>query len=185
MKTMKVSIDNIQSFVSKDEISKFQSEINQHHQSIIDRTGQGKDFLGWFTLPSEITEAHLTDIEQTALSIRSKVNYLVVIGIGGSYLGAKAVVEALKNSFSDFQQSNETKILYAGQNLSEDYLSELLTFLDDKKYAICVISKSGTTTEPAVAFRLLKNHLESKVGKEAAKKLIIAITIQCEKKQAT
>ncbi|MCK5856693.1 MAG: glucose-6-phosphate isomerase [Bacteroidales bacterium] len=176
MKTMKVSIDNIQSFVSKDEISKFQSEINQHHQSIIDRTGQGKDFLGWFTLPSEITEAHLTDIEQTALSIRSKVNYLVVIGIGGSYLGAKAVVEALKNSFSDFQQSNETKILYAGQNLSEDYLSELLTFLDDKKYAICVISKSGTTTEPAVAFRLLKNHLESKVGKEAAKKLIIAIT---------
>jgi len=176
MKALKINTDNLQNFVSKDDISNFQGELNKHHQSILDKTGKGNDFLGWVSLPSDITEEHLADIKQTADQIRANVDYLVVIGIGGSYLGAKAVIEALKNSFSDFQEGNETKILYAGQNLSEDYLAELLAFLEDKKYAICVISKSGTTTEPAVAFRLLKKQLEEKIGKEAAQKLIVAIT---------
>jgi len=176
MKTMNINIEKLQNFVNKEDINKYKEELNKHHQSIINKTGKGNDFLGWVTLPSDISEDHLGDIENTAKHLRDNADYLVVIGIGGSYLGAKAVIEALKNSFSDFQDNNETKILYAGQNLSEDYLAELLEFLEDKRYAICVISKSGTTTEPAVAFRLLKNQLEEKVGKEDAQKLIVAIT---------
>jgi glucose-6-phosphate isomerase len=176
MKALDIDISNLQSFVNQDEIFLFQEEVNKHHQAIIKKTGKGNDFLGWVELPSDISDVDLTDIQKTADKIRSKVDYLVVVGIGGSYLGAKAVIEALKNSFSDFQQGEGTKILYAGQNLSEDYLAELIDFLDDKKYAICVISKSGTTTEPAVAFRLLKNHLEEKVGKSEAQNLIVAIT---------
>ncbi len=176
MKTMKLEIDKLQSFVNKEDIYKYQTEIDEHHQSIINKTGKGNDFLGWVDLPSEITEEHLSDIENTAAAIRNKADFLVVIGIGGSYLGAKAVIEALKNSFSDFDSSEETKILYAGQNLSEDYIAELSAFLKNKKFAICVISKSGTTTEPAVAFRVLKKQLEEQIGKEEAQKLIIAIT---------
>ncbi len=176
MKALDIDISNLQSFVNQDEIFLFQEELSKHHQSIIDKTGKGNDFLGWVDLPAEISDADLADIQKTADEIRSKVDYLVVVGIGGSYLGAKAVIEALKNSFSDFQQDEGTKILYAGQNLSEDYIAELIDFLDDKNYAICAISKSGTTTEPAVAFRLLKNHLEAKVGKHEAQNRIIAIT---------
>ena len=178
MSILNINTQNLQNFVTTEEIYKFQPEIELHHQSLKDKVGKGNDFLGWFDLPNEITESELKDIENTAAEIRSKVDYLVVIGIGGSYLGTKAVVEALKNSFGDFQQNDGTKILYAGQNLSEDYLAELYDFIDDKKYAICVISKSGTTTEPAVAFRILKNHLEKKVGKQEAQKLIIAVTDQ-------
>ena len=176
MKALQINTDNLINFVNQNDIQGFQEQINQHHQAIINKTGKGNDFLGWVDLPSQITEADLIDIQNTADEIRSKVDYLVVIGIGGSYLGAKAVIEALKNSFGDFAQGGGTKILYAGQNLSEDYLAELLAFLDDKKYASCVISKSGSTTEPAVAFRLLKNQLEDKIGKEQAQKLIVAIT---------
>ena len=176
MEALKIEIDNISKFVNIQDINDLQDKLNLHHKSIIEKTGKGNDFLGWVDLPSEISEADIKDIQNTADNIRSQVDYLVVIGIGGSYLGAKAVIEALKNSFGDFAQGDGTKILYAGQNLSEDYLAELLAFLEDKKYAICVISKSGTTTEPAVAFRLLKNHLEEKIGKQQAQKLIVAIT---------
>jgi len=176
MKAMKLDIDKLQSFVTKDDIYRHQTEIDKHHQSIINKTGKGNDFLGWVDLPSEISEAQLLDIEKTAATIRSKADYLVVIGIGGSYLGAKAVIEALKNSFSDFDSAEETKILYAGQNLSEDYIAELSAFLTNKKFAICVISKSGTTTEPAVAFRVLKKQLEEQIGKAEAQKFIVAIT---------
>ena len=175
MKALSISIEKLQDFVNQEEVQSYQSQISQHHKSIIEKTGKGNDFLGWVDLPSEISDVDIADIQNTADGLRSKVDYLVVVGIGGSYLGAKAVIEALKNSFSDFQQGG-TKILYAGQNLSEDYLAELLAFLEDKRYAICVISKSGTTTEPAVAFRLLKSQLEEKIGKEQAQKLIVAIT---------
>ena len=176
MKALKIEIDNISKFINTQSITTLQSQLNQHHQAIINKTGKGNDFLGWVDLPSEISDSDIADIQNTADKIRSEVDYLVVVGIGGSYLGAKAIIEALKNSFSDFRQDEGTKILYAGQNLSEDYLAELIDFLDNKKYAICVISKSGTTTEPAVAFRLLKNHLEEQIGKEQAQKHIIAIT---------
>lgn len=138
----------------------------------------GNDFLGWVRLPGEIDRDLIDSINKTAERLRSKCDYVVCIGIGGSYLGAKAVISALSNSFSDFMDpaATGTKVLFAGQNIGEDYTAELQEFLKGKKFGIVVISKSGTTTEPAIAFRLLKTQLEEAVGKEAAKELIVAIT---------
>ena len=141
-------------------------------------TGAGNDFLGWVKLPSSITEAELADIQATADSLRRDCEVVVCIGIGGSYLGAKAVIEALDNTFRSHMPSAQGNpaVLFAGQNIGEDYLAELSDFLKDKKFGIIVISKSGTTTEPAIAFRILKEQLEKQAGKAAAQKLIVAIT---------
>ena len=141
-------------------------------------TGAGNDFLGWVKLPSSITEAELADIQATADSLRRDCEVVVCIGIGGSYLGAKAVIEALDNTFRSHMPSAQgnSAVLFAGQNIGEDYLAELSDFLKDKKFGIIVISKSGTTTEPAIAFRILKEQLEKQAGKAAAQKLIVAIT---------
>ena len=144
-------------------------------KSLKNGTSKGNDFLGWLDLPAAITEAELNDIEKTAAELRSRTQVLVVIGIGGSYLGARAVIEALAGSFDNFGQS-AMKVIFAGHNIGEDYYHELMTYLADKEFGICVISKSGTTTEPAIAFRLLKEMLESKVGKAEAGKRIVAIT---------
>lgn len=140
-------------------------------------TGQGNDFLGWLNLPSEISDADLTEIETAAHNLQSRCEIVVVIGIGGSYLGAKAVIEAMSNSFEHLRkQHNAPIVLFAGQNIGEDYLYELQDLLADKQFGIVVISKSGTTTEPAIAFRLLKEQLEKQVGKEEAGHRIIAVT---------
>ena len=138
--------------------------------------GAGNDFLGWLHLPSEITAAELDDINATARQLREECEYVVVIGIGGSYLGAKAVIEALSDNFAAFKQSEGVKVVFAGNNIGEDYLYDLMKLLEGKRFGIVVISKSGTTTEPAIAFRLLKNMLEKQVGKEVAAKRIVAIT---------
>ena len=138
--------------------------------------GAGNDFLGWLHLPSEITAAELNDINATAKQLREDCEYVVVIGIGGSYLGAKAVIEALSDNFAAFKQSEGAKVVFAGNNIGEDYLSDLMRLLEGKRFGIVVISKSGTTTEPAIAFRLLKNMLEKQVGKEVAAMRIVAIT---------
>jgi len=139
--------------------------------------GKGNDFLGWLRLPSYIREGELRDIEKTAAKLR-KCKIVIVIGIGGSYLGAKASIDALSSSFDWFQQSNRTYpvVLFAGHNIGEDYLGELLDVLEDMKFGIINISKSGTTTEPAIAFRVLKKRLEKNVGKHYAKDYIVAIT---------
>ena len=133
--------------------------------------------MGWLNLPTSIDEAHLNDVENTAKLLREKCEIVVVIGIGGSYLGAKAVIDALSNSF-DWLLTERTSpvVVYAGQNIGEDYLHELQELLKNKKFGIISISKSGTTTEPALAFRLLKTQLEEQQGKEEAKQLIVAIT---------
>ena len=136
-------------------------------------TGAGNDFLGWVKLPTETTQALVDDINATAASLRSLCDVVVCIGIGGSYLGAKAVIEALGNSMGVVEG---TRVVFAGQNIGEDYLNELQDFLSDKNFGIVVISKSGTTTEPAIAFRLLKEQLEAKVGKAEAANRIVAIT---------
>lgn len=175
MENITVKTRFAENFLSQDELQSYQQKLNQIQQLIAEKKTPGNEFLGWVNLPSEITENIITDISQTADYLRAKSDYFVVIGIGGSYLGARAVIEALENSFSSFM-SGGTKILYAGQNLSEDYLAELIDFLRDKSFSMAVISKSGTTTEPAVAFRLLKNLLESQVGKAEARKRIVAIT---------
>ena len=138
-------------------------------------TGEGNDFLGWLHLPSSITEAELSDIEATAKSLRESCEFVVAIGIGGSYLGAKAVIEALSDSFDAYKPGN-CKVLFAGNNIGEDYLADLMDLLKGRKFGIIVISKSGTTTEPAIAFRLLKDMLEQQEGKEVASKRIVAIT---------
>jgi glucose-6-phosphate isomerase len=177
METLKINIDRIFDFVAKDSVFKFANEINKHNKALHEKTGKGNDFLGWVNLPSAITETELNEIEGVAKALRKKCEIVVVIGIGGSYLGAKAVIEALSDSFYMLKrQKGNPVVVFAGQNIGEDYTSELLGLLADKKYGIVVISKSGTTTEPAIAFRLLKDHLENKVGKAAAKDLIVAVT---------
>ena len=177
MSKIGISIDNIYSFVSKKEIEAYNGEIKSNINALINKTGKGNDFLGWVNLPSSITDAQLKDIEQTAAGFKKNIEICVVVGIGGSYLGAKAVNDALMNNFEFLKEKKENPLMiFAGHNIGEDYIYELLELLDKKSYGIVVISKSGTTTEPALAFRILKNHLESKIGKEKAKSKIIAVT---------
>src|SRR3989304_5922934 len=177
METLKVDISKVFGFVPKEDIYHLSAKVSDSAKALENKTGKGNDFLGWVNLPSSVSDAELKDIEDTAAKIRKQVDAVVVIGIGGSYLGTRAVSEALSHAFLQLKKDRKHPIiLYAGQNIGEDYLSELLEILDNLKYAIVVISKSGTTTEPAIAFRILKNHLEKKVGRAVAKDLIIAIT---------
>ena len=140
-------------------------------------TGEGHDFLGWADLPTRTPEELIDSINDTAFQLRHLCDTVVCIGIGGSYLGAKAVIEALNDSFAPYRKDPKTPtILFAGQNIGEDYLFELQQYLNNRQFGIIVISKSGTTTEPAIAFRLLKEQLEATVGKEEASRRIVAIT---------
>lgn len=154
-------------------VASYKAQVAQAQSDLVNGTGLGNDFLGWVTLPSDI-RCQLDDIQATANLLREKCDIIVCIGIGGSYLGAKAVNEALLSSFAQLEGGKQ--IVYAGQNIGEDYLYELQNLLKAKRFGIVSISKSGTTTEPALAFRLLKTQLEKQVGKEAAKELIVCIT---------
>lgn len=177
METIKLSIDKALGCVTRDEVYAYAAKAEESAALLESGKGKGNDFLGWLHLPSSISEAHLSDIEATAESLRSQCEVVVVIGIGGSYLGAKAVIDALSNTFVWMSADKKNPIvLYAGQNIGEDYLYELQEILKNKSFGIINISKSGTTTEPAIAFRLLKKQLENQVGKEAAQKRIVAIT---------
>ena len=177
MEHIKLSIDKAYGFVSAEKVAGYKTDVLAANKTLQDGTGKGSDFLGWLNLPTEIDEAHLTDIENTAKILRDNCEVVVVIGIGGSYLGAKAVIDALSNSFDWLQTERKSPVIvYAGQNIGEDYLYELQEMLVTKKFGIISISKSGTTTEPALAFRLLKTQLEQQQGKEEAKKLIVCIT---------
>lgn len=177
MEYIKIDISKVFPFVEETKIKDMANNVLKANKSLEEKTGEGNDFLGWVKLPDEVNQEILTDIESTARNLQDKIDIVVVIGIGGSYLGSKAVSEALTDNFSHLKgEQNRPTILFAGQNLGEDYLVELLQLLNTKRYGIVVISKSGTTTEPAIAFRILKNHLEQKVGMEKAKDLIIAVT---------
>lgn len=145
-------------------------------QTALKKTGRGNDFLGWVTLPNDVTEEEIVRIEECAARMAAQSDVIVVVGIGGSYLGARAVIEALQNAFAPYVKGKFPHILYAGNNISEDYLHDLLGVLDVNDYSVVVISKSGTTTEPALAFRILKQHCEKKYGVEGAQKRIAAIT---------
>ncbi len=174
---IEVNITNTFGTVSLDQLKEIDVEARKGLEKVVNGTGAGNDFLGWVDLPTRTTDALVDDICATAGSLQESCDYVVAIGIGGSYLGAKAVIEALSDSFAAYAPKGAApKVLFAGQNIGEDYLSELTKFLADKRFGIIVISKSGTTTEPAIAFRILKEQLEAKVGKEAAAKLIVAIT---------
>ncbi len=145
-------------------------------QTLESGSGAGNDFLGWLHLPSSIDEQQLQAMEQSAAVLRENCEYVICIGIGGSYLGAKAVIEALSDHFAAYKSGNGPKVLFAGSNIGEDYLYDLMDLVRGHKFGIIVISKSGTTTEPAIAFRLFKEMLEQQEGKEFAKHNIIAIT---------
>ena len=177
MQHIKLSIEKAFGFVSEQAVADYKTQVTKANASLHNGTGKGSDFLGWLNLPTSIDEAHLADVENTAKILRENCEIVVVIGIGGSYLGAKAVIDALSNSF-DWLQTERTSpaVVYAGQNIGEDYLYELQELLKNKKFGIISISKSGTTTEPALAFRLLKTQLEEQQGKEAAKNLIVCVT---------
>lgn len=175
METIQLDCSKIGSFVSKAEIEALYPEARQALKNLKAGTGKGNEFLGWVDLPVDITSAQLEEIEKAAADLRARTRVVVVIGIGGSYLGARAVIEALSDSFHAYEEAG-MKVIFAGHNISEDYYYELMQYLQDKEFGICVISKSGTTTEPAVAFRLLKGMLEEKVGRAEAGRRIVAIT---------
>jgi glucose-6-phosphate isomerase len=170
-----ISLNGLTGFIQYEEIIALSQQSLRHLEAINAGTGPGNDFLGWVRLPEEIL-SQADRIMKTAKHIRSVSDTTVIIGIGGSYLGARAVIEALSHSFPQFAGTKHHEILYAGHNISEDYLSELLEILENRNYSIVVISKSGTTTEPAISFRLLKDHLEKKYGKSLAAERIVAIT---------
>jgi len=176
-KALKINVDKVYNFVSHSTIEGRFPDAIQSLQMLYNKNGIGNDFLGWLHLPSSITDTQLKEMENTARQLREEIEVLVVVGIGGSYLGTRAVDAALAHNFQHLKSKKEAPVLlYAGHNIGEDYLYELLEVLEEKSYGIAVISKSGTTTEPAIAFRILKNHLEQKVGKEKAARRIIAIT---------
>ena len=172
---LSINLKNTGKFISFEEIVAFAQQSARHLDTLNNGTGAGNDFLGWLSLPEDIS-AQLEKIEKTAKHLRSVSDTTIVIGIGGSYLGARAIIEALSHSFAPLLKNKHHDVIFAGQNISEDYLAELIEMLDGRNYSLVVISKSGTTTEPAITFRILKDHLEKKVGKLNAAERIIAIT---------
>jgi len=163
---------NIKEAVELSEYNNNKEVFEKIKTDLHNKIGEGNEFTGWVNLPSQINKKEISEIKQTAEYFDKNTDYVVVIGIGGSYLGAKAIISALEPEFTN---TNSPKILFAGNNLDQDYIHNLLQFLDDKKYGIVVISKSGTTLEPAISFRILEKHLISKIGNEAKNK-IVAIT---------
>ena len=177
MKNISLNIDKVAKFISKEGIAAYEPLANAAMKTLEEGTGLGNDFLGWLHLPSTMSKELLEDLKATAKVLRENCEVVIVAGIGGSYLGARAVNEALSNSFQWLQtHHNAPVMIHAGHNISEDYLYELTEYLKDKKFGIINISKSGTTTETALAFRLLKEQCERQRGKEMARKVIVAIT---------
>ena len=176
MENIKLNIEKAFGFVTEAEVAAFEPKVKTAIEELEKGTCKGNDFLGWLHLPSSITAGFLADIKATAKVLRDNCEVVVVAGIGGSYLGARAVIEALSNSFSWLQKQNGPVIIYAGNNIGEDYLAELSAYLKGKKFGVINISKSGTTTETALAFRLLKKQCEDQRSKAEAQKVIVAIT---------
>ena len=177
MKSISLNITKAASFLAEGAVKAYEPKVKAAQEALENGTCEGNDFLGWLHLPSSITPEFLDEIQSVANTLREKCEVVVVAGIGGSYLGARAVIEGLGNSFAWLvnDKKNPT-ILFAGNNIGEDYLFELTSFLKDKKFGVINISKSGTTTETALAFRLLKKQCEDQRGKEEAKDVIVAVT---------
>ncbi|MEN6619176.1 MAG: glucose-6-phosphate isomerase [Rikenellaceae bacterium] len=174
---VKLNLQAAVPFVSDNEMEKSLERALNSFDILVNKNGRGNDFLGWTDLPFRTDNSLYNTIDDVVKRWKKNIEVVVVIGIGGSYLGAKAAIDALSNPFEiHLGKPAVPAIVYAGQNLSEEYLSELLEFLEKRSSACVVISKSGTTTEPAVAFRIIKHHLEQKYGKDEAKKRIVAVT---------
>lgn len=177
MKSINLDITKAAQFLSEDAVKAYEPKVKVAQEALEAGTCPGNDFLGWLHLPSSIIPAFLDEVQAVANTLREKCEVVVVAGIGGSYLGARAVIEALGNSFAWLinDKKNPT-IMFAGNNIGEDYLFELTEYLKDKKFGVINISKSGTTTETALTFRLLKKQCEAQMGKEVAKDIIVAVT---------
>ena len=177
MKSISLDITKAQQFLPAGAVMALKDKAMAARKGLEEGTVPGNDFLGWLHLPSSITPEFLAEVKAVAADLRAKAQVIVVAGIGGSYLGAKCVIEGLSNSFQWLVKDDKTPaVVFAGNNIGEDYLYELTSYLKGKTFAIINISKSGTTTETALTFRLLKTQLEAQVGKEAAKSLIVAVT---------
>ena len=172
-----VKLDLSTSMIKDEEFVEFENVVKQNHDYIVNKTGEGKDYLGWVELPTNYDQEEFERIKKSAEKIRNDSEVLVVIGIGGSYLGSRAVIDALSHGFYNaIPNKNIPQIYYAGHNISSNYLHDLLEAVEGKSISINVISKSGTTTEPAIAFRIFKEYIENKYGKEEAKNRIYVTT---------
>ena len=177
MNNISLDITKAAQFLSAGAVEAYEQKVMDAQKALENGTCQGNDFLGWIHLPSETTEDFLNEIQATANTLREKCEVVVVAGIGGSYLGARAVIEALGNSFAWLVNDKKNPVIvFAGNNIGEDYLAELTDYLKDKKFGVINISKSGTTTETALTFRLLKKQCEDQRGKAEAKDVIVAVT---------
>ena len=177
MNHIQLDITKATSFLNEGAVKAYESKVKAAQKSLENATCPGNDFLGWLHLPSSITSAFLDEVQTVADTLREKCEVIVVAGIGGSYLGARAVIEALGNSFAWLvNDKHNPAIVFAGNNIGEDYLFELSDYLKDKRFGVINISKSGTTTETALAFRLLKKQCEAQRGKDEARQVIVAIT---------
>jgi glucose-6-phosphate isomerase len=178
-KTVSFDYSTALPFIGQHEIDYFKDAVRLAHDQLHNGTGAGSDYLGWIDLPTNYDKEEFARIQAAANKIKSDSEVLIVIGIGGSYLGARAAIEMLSNSFYNLQSPNQRKtpqVLFAGNNISSTYVTHLLQLLEGKNWSVNVISKSGTTTEPAIAFRIFREALEKKYGKEEARKRIYATT---------
>ena len=176
MDTLKVNVGHVFDFIKKGDIDALLPEVLVAREHLVKGDAAGNDFLGWVNLPEEIDNDMLRCLKDDVQRLQKKSQVMVVVGIGGSYLGARMVIEALQSEFASMNLGEKPYIVYAGHTLGEDYYAQLLSLLDKVDYTTCVISKSGTTTEPAVAFRIVKAHMENKYGHDEAQKRIVAIT---------
>ena len=174
MTNIKVNFENTN--ISLKDIMEYQEKVEKIHDELHSKTNDEKEFLGWMKLPTDYDKEEFKRIKKAAEKIKKDSSILLVIGIGGSYLGARAVIEALTHSFNNMRKGKGTKVLYAGNNLSPNYITDLIELLQDEDISINVISKSGTTTEPAIAFRIFREFLENKYGAEEARKRIYVTT---------
>ena len=171
---LSINYKNVLNFLEEHELEYLADSAQYANELLENKKGAGNDFLGWVNLPTEAMKM-VKDIETLAAEIRENAEVLVSVGIGGSYLGGKAVIESFLNPFATAKKGN-TQVVYAGHNMNGEYFKHLLDYLKGKDFYINVISKSGTTTEPAIAFRILKEYAEKRYGKEGAAKRIIATT---------
>lgn len=179
MSKIRLNIDNVKSFILEKDIENIQADITRIHEQIVKKEGIGSEYLGWLNIPSTIPATLLDQINNTAKYVKENADVFISIGIGGSYLGAKAAIEFVNHTFHNqllAEKRNGVEIYFAGHNISADYLADLIDIIQDKRVCINVISKSGTTTEPAIAFRILKDIAEKRHGKRDAKKRIIVTT---------
>ena len=174
MSNIKINLEN--TGIAEKNILEYKEQVENIHKELNKRANDEKDFVGWLELPTNYDKEEFERIKKSAEKINKESDILVVIGIGGSYLGARAVIEALTSSFISEEQRNYTEILYAGNNLSSNYINELIEYIGEKDFSINVISKSGTTTEPAIAFRIFREILENRYGIDEARSRIYVTT---------